>query len=620
MDVYLIVTFIAFIFYVQVSAYVIFALPVSRIHGLLLTIALLFAVFSLSVFFLGHLDNANKTVVFSRLAITSTLFLPVISNYLFYFINDWARPVAGKIVSFLFLPAGIIIAIIYNWAPVSMGVLSRIDSGYAFFFYPVNLSKLIVFIYFLSLVAFAIWQLLQWRNHAILNRSKRQSRIILSAVWLIALSGILLDVVIPSLGHPSFPFLIHIFGVPPVAAMSYSVIGLRKESYSTEVIANLISGSISACIIFFDRWGKVLAANHFARRYLGYGKFEIQELVIKQFFEREDDVDFLAHTSKYNEIRDHLLEIKNKKGANVPVSVSVIRMQDKFWSQGGFILIAHDRKHIARLELAIQKRRDRMFQIVSRNTDLKRILGERTMDISRIKTKLDSESQSISDTDGFFGHAKKEKESLIGEMYHRVKNNMQVVISLIHFMLDDPKLLPSEREKFMAIVHRIRKISSIHDTFYVTPLLAKIDFGSYVRKASEAFHQLHGLERAMVYRVNADDIHLSIQQALPCSIILDELLKNAYTHAFPDDYICKAGGDVTAVVSVYCKYSGDSTVIGVRDNGIGYETSIARDSGNGIGLQLVKDLAEHILGAKFTMQSSFGTCVEICFSTHGDSR
>ena len=144
-----------------------------------------------------------------------------------------------------------------------------------------------------------------------------------------------------------------------------------------------------------------------------------------------------------------------------------------------------------------------------------------------------------------------------------MKNNFQVVVSLLH--LQSRQIADGDaRAMFLDCEGRIRSMSLVHEKLYRSDNLARIDFGEYVRDLAGEIRHLYGRHSpSPALRISVDPVELEVTQAVPCGLIVSELLSNAYKHAFPAD---TPGREIR--VSLRC--AGDERVeCAVCDNGVG---------------------------------------------------
>jgi PAS domain S-box-containing protein len=199
-----------------------------------------------------------------------------------------------------------------------------------------------------------------------------------------------------------------------------------------------------------------------------------------------------------------------------------------------------------------------------------------------------------------------EKEVLLKEIHHRVKNNFQIIISLLNLQsgsIKDHELL----KIFNDTSNRIRAMALVHEKLYLSEDIAKIDFTSYIRTISEDLHNTYsiGTSRPRMH-IETDDIHLGIDQAIPCGLIVNELITNALKYAFPD-------GSEPGVIRVSLRRSGtDKIILGVSDTGVGIPGEVDVENTSSLGLQLVNVLIKQIHGT-YSFSRAGGTSWTITF-------
>jgi len=198
-----------------------------------------------------------------------------------------------------------------------------------------------------------------------------------------------------------------------------------------------------------------------------------------------------------------------------------------------------------------------------------------------------------------------EKEALLKEIHHRVKNNLAVISSLLNLQsrsFTDPLVI----EAFKESRHRIRSMALIHEKLYRAQDLAHIDFSVYLEAlvqgicASGDFPTRH-----ISVKVEAQPIFLKIDEAIPCALIINELVTNCLKHAFPED----RGGTVTVTFN---RYSDDSFVLTVSDDGVGIGEDIDMFTSSSFGLELIRLLTQQLEGGLHLSRTE-GTSVKIIF-------
>jgi len=181
-----------------------------------------------------------------------------------------------------------------------------------------------------------------------------------------------------------------------------------------------------------------------------------------------------------------------------------------------------------------------------------------------------------------------EKEVLLKEIHHRVKNNLQVITSLLTLQSDSLND-DATRTMFDEAVNRVRTIGDIHELLYRSPELARVDFNLYLERLVYNLFSFYGVDRSRIRSVvDAEGMRLDIAKAIPCGLIVNELLTNALKHAFPDGR--------SGEISISLRSQDGRASLEVADNGIGLADDLAVDGSASLGLKLVSVLAKQLHG------------------------
>jgi PAS domain S-box-containing protein len=199
-----------------------------------------------------------------------------------------------------------------------------------------------------------------------------------------------------------------------------------------------------------------------------------------------------------------------------------------------------------------------------------------------------------------------EKELLLKEVYHRVKNNLQIVSSLINLQIRSVKN-EEAANLLKQSVDRIKAMSLLHERLYQSKDLANIEFNEYICSLAENLLQGSGISPSKIkLNIAIDQIHLDVDTAIPCGLIINELLTNALHHAFPEG---QQGGEISiSFIQEEAKF-----LLIVSDNGIGFPDDFNFNAAKSLGFQLVNSLTNQLLG-KISIDHSEGSKFTIQFS------
>ena len=197
-----------------------------------------------------------------------------------------------------------------------------------------------------------------------------------------------------------------------------------------------------------------------------------------------------------------------------------------------------------------------------------------------------------------------EKEVLLREIHHRVKNNMQIISSLLNLQsryLNDEKTVNILNESR----NRVRSMAMVHEELYRSRDLSKIDFADYIQRLLSGLFSSYGIDKNFIKpEINVEDVLLNIDIAVPCGLIINELISNSLKHAFTQGQKGK--------ISIKFHPHGEKYVLTVSDNGTGFPEGIDFKNTKTLGLQLVNTLVKQLSGS-IDIYSSSGTSFKIIF-------
>jgi len=198
-----------------------------------------------------------------------------------------------------------------------------------------------------------------------------------------------------------------------------------------------------------------------------------------------------------------------------------------------------------------------------------------------------------------------EKDVLLKEVHHRVKNNLQVISSLLNLQsrnLDNDRC----RDILKESRNRVRAMALIHEQLYQSDDLTRIPFGVYIRKLTGDLYRTYQVDSAQVtVTITAGSLLLSIDTAIPCGLIINELVSNSLKHAFPPG----VPGEILIALEVDQERNFTLTV---SDNGVGIPAGLDFRNAESLGMQLISSLVDQ-LGATVAINSSRGTRFTITF-------
>ncbi|HYG52859.1 MAG TPA: PAS domain S-box protein [Flavobacteriales bacterium] len=252
-----------------------------------------------------------------------------------------------------------------------------------------------------------------------------------------------------------------------------------------------------------------------------------------------------------------------------------------------------------RLEGPLQTRKGAVVWIETFINPIKK--GNKVVEVSCISTDITDKKHKNEE----LRHSLKEKEVLLKEVHHRVKNNLQIISSILNLQTsfsNDAKVNEILRES----QNRVKSMAYLHESLYQNKNFSFINFSDYLINLSKNLvHSYYISANSVELKLNVDKVDLNLDQAIPCGLIVNELLTNAVKYAFVDD-------TKSSVISIKVTEKKGIVEITVADNGVGLPKGFDVNKTNTLGLQLVSTLTEQLDG-KLTVMNDNGARFTITF-------
>jgi PAS domain S-box-containing protein len=319
---------------------------------------------------------------------------------------------------------------------------------------------------------------------------------------------------------------------------------------NSEAKHRLLFENANDAIFISDMKARILAANPMAVRQLGYTHAELTSMTIFQVDAPEGAKRILERFARLMAQGHYTFETEHlrKDGSCIPIEISARCIT---WEgQAAIMGICHD------------------------------ITARKIADETR-KASL------------------QEKEVLLREIHHRVKNNMQVISSLL-FLQATRAENEDARRPLIESQQRIMAMAMIHETLYGSQNLASIDLFDYLKSLVNHLQGVYNNKNDIRIILELDKVQLDINQAVPCSLILNELLTNAFKHAFP------AGGKGTVHIKAYMTHARE-VIMEVSDNGVGLPANLDLSNVHSLGLKLIQGLLKKQLKGSLGVITEGGT-------------
>lgn len=198
----------------------------------------------------------------------------------------------------------------------------------------------------------------------------------------------------------------------------------------------------------------------------------------------------------------------------------------------------------------------------------------------------------------------KEKDVLLKEIHHRVKNNLQIIISLLNLQtgyIKDEVTLKAVKDG----QSRVRSMALVHEKFYQSDELSEIDLADYIEKLCHFIYQSYGDKTDRVrLHISGDKIALDMDTAMPCGLLVNEIVSNSYKYAFPNQE--------KGTIQIDFKKIDNKIILFIKDNGVGFPEEYDLERGESLGMQLIQALTSQLDG-ELVVSRENGTSFKISF-------
>lgn len=369
-----------------------------------------------------------------------------------------------------------------------------------------------------------------------------------------------------------------------------------------------VSNSYSAMSYFYARRHQPEKAKIYANKIFALSKANNQHYTSQNLEISLSTIDSLngnylsalKHFQLYKKMNDSVIDFsKNKQIEELKIQYETLNKEQK-------IKLLNDQANLQKSEL----QKSQLLNNVSIGSLILLLitiglLYNRYRLKQRNHAKLELKEKEINQKNIHLKHLLDEKEWLLKEIHHRVKNNLQTVISLLNSQsayLDNDMALSAIKNS----QHRIHSMSLIHQKLYNSENISTINMPNYIKELVEYLKESFSLGQRIRFEIKVDPLELDVAQAVPLGLILNEAITNSIKYAFPDNQIGMIYVTLEGV-------SDNHYLLTISDNGIGIDLDISAKKINSFGMSLIKGLSDD-LDAKFSMENNNGTILKIEFS------
>ena len=365
-----------------------------------------------------------------------------------------------------------------------------------------------------------------------------QSKYLIAGLYLPLMISMFSDVILPnmSIRIPETTMMMSTIGI---GFISYGVWKYRFPALTAAIAADQIVSTMSNFLIMLDHNKNIVTINNATTSLLGFSKEELIGKPLEYLFK---DQTLEKSLNLHNNISDTIVNfetcLKSKSGEFIPVLLSKSVIKDENGNLMGIVCI-----------------------------------GNNIVEIKEAKDKIKASLN--------------EKELLLRELHHRVKNNLQIILSLINLQSNGIKD-QQNMEIFRESQSRVKSLAIIHEKLYQSTDFASINFKEYIQSLVSYLLSYYSKTNIIVDIDVENEIILNMDTAVPCGLIINELVTNSIKFAFPEGK--------TGKIYIRLHHEDGSLILIIGDNGIGLPDGMDFETSEKLGLQLVKTLTEQLEG------------------------
>lgn len=577
MNIFALLSLLVLPFYIFLAWYVYKLDPKSRLNRIFIFLALSFSIWAFTFAFFYTAPDKSTAWFWYNLSAIGRLFYPALTLDLVLIFTEnkfnnikWYNSILLYILPLIFLYQIFTGPFITQDLILTNGQWFEVLITTDIWWYAYNA-------YVLIYIAMSFLIIGWWGYHSKYLREKKQATVIIVTGLTAFILGLITNEFFQYLNLLTLPSMAQVFGIIFFTGIAYAIAKYKLLKLTTSIAAEQIISKVTDLVILIDPFGTINSTNSRARRLLGYSKSELEgknwQFLVKDPAERVELGKYISNDKiqEDHEYKTMEINLKTKRGNYLPTNSFLSVIKDDFGVIGMF-LVGQDLRQTRKLQEEIQEKNKAQKVAKANEEKLKKSLVE--------------------------------KELLLREIHHRVKNNMQIISSLLNLQagyLKDQNAISALKESQV----RIMSMAMIHENLYRSDNLTGIEFKEYANHMiKNLFHTYNiNMEKIKVNLV-ASDIYLNIDTAMPCGLIINELVTNSIKHAFPEDK--------TGTILIQMEQKDNQYYLTVSDNGTGLPPQLNIQNTETLGLMLVNSLVGQLEG-NMDINREGGTTFNITF-------
>lgn len=618
MNFFSIISVFLFLLYLQAGVFVLLRSKNSRLNLLFFLLSICFSIWSFAYIFVYSATTAEQANFWDGIASLGYCLFPA---FMVYFniglcncskANKTATIIFYGLLAWGFVLFTSVITDFWRSPEITRGVFAwhfKHDTS--------NIFQVLFYVYLLVSAIITFSFLIRWRLTINEDYEKKQFNIYFYPLLAFFISGVIIDLVFPAFGIKYMPNMGHITSLPWILGITYSMSKYQLMTLSSNnLIAESIIRQIKEIVLFVDNNNNIVKTNLFTEKLLQRTSNSLEGLPVTDFFENDVILmGFLRKTDEKGQLGPLILTLKDDEDNLIETSLYLIAIKDKFDDMQGYIIYGHDNNEAINLkkEIIVRQQAEKNLRAISEVLEVR--VKERTAELTESYKELQVKMTDKMRVEEKIKTDIAEKEVLINEIHNRVKNNMNIIISLI-LAYDKDNLTVAASKKFKELSRRVKSLLLVHNNLYLSITYSDVDFSSYIKSVTDELIIFYKRKGKVEIRYEVSEVFLDVDYAIPLGLIVNELISNSLQHGFSDYYL-KKYPEKSNIIHIKYTYENGNYEIAISDNGRGLPKGFDINDLTTNGLPLTDILVKDQMNGSMEFYSSEdGTMFKINFFTN----
>ncbi len=608
MSLVLLISIVAFVFFLQLGFYVSLKSLHSSLNRSFFYLSLYFACWSLLLIFSYFLTYPDYTASWNIIVYAGLAFAPFLLFRFLALLRKISKKKNTYQIAYVVL---MLIGLFFSFSFIMKGVVDLISPSAT----DVHLNALFTVlnsIFFGIITATAVFipvLFFIWSEQSLSKTDKRKMNLSVCLTAASLLLVVIYDYVIPVFLIEIYVRMSHMFFMPVMLGMAYVTLRYPAHGLTYLQAAPALFNEISKILVVCDKDGEILRCNSFIDRLICNGQHSLKGRNIYTFLHEKDADALIKKALTDGHAGPHELKVLSLSGKSIPVRLSCDRLVDSFGDLYGLFFYGEDLLQSEQLKKEIQTRTDNEQSLKDTSNQLSKELNMHTREISAANRARRLEMTQRMRTEKTIQQEIGEMEILMKEIHFRVYKNLRFILSILEASGKNVDVIDAHKD-IRDLYQRINTVLMVHEHTQIEGDYGEVDFKDMLKRLIDIMpDDSHNHLKPEVF-LDADDTKLTVDLGVPLGLVANELLTNAFRHAFTN---CDTGSSWHPWIHVtFRRDHHDQLNLEVKDNGCGMPVSSDETESDYIGMQLAHMLVKDQLSGDISVERAAGTIIRVC--------